>query len=118
MKLQLRQTSEVFYISTVYARCDALDRLELWKDLESLSDHSDVFWMVGGDFNVILDEAENLGGSQVTQQEMVDFATCVNICSLNEQKFYGSNYTQWNNRIEEDCIFKRLYRVLRNNEFM
>lgn len=84
MKLQLRQTSEVFYISTVYARCDALDRLELWKDLESLSDHSDVFWMVGGDFNVILDEAENLGGSQVTQQEMVDFATCVNICSLNE----------------------------------
>lgn len=73
--------------------------------------------MVGGDFNIILDESKKLGGLQVTQQEMVDFAAYVNVCSLSELKFYGSSYTLWNGQIEEDCIFKRLDRVLVNYEF-
>lgn len=74
--------------------------------------------MVGGDFNIIFDKAEKLGGLQVTQQEMVDFATCVNACSLTEVRFCESIYIWWNGRIEEDCIFKRLDKVLVNNKFL
>lgn len=48
----------------------------------------------------------------------MDFATYVNVCSLNELRFHDSSYTWWNGRIEEDCNFKRLDIVLVNNEFL
>uniref|UniRef100_A0A0V0ICB6 Putative ovule protein n=1 Tax=Solanum chacoense TaxID=4108 RepID=A0A0V0ICB6_SOLCH len=74
-------------------------------------------WLVGGDFNVILDESEKLGGLPVTQQEVEDFAQCINNCALTEIQFTGSLYTWWNGRIEEGCIFKRLDRVFGSIEF-
>ncbi|WMV59326.1 hypothetical protein MTR67_052711 [Solanum verrucosum] len=96
----------------------ALERLELWEDLENIADQSNNPWLVGGDFNTIVDESEKSGGLPVSQQEIVDFAHCISACSLNELKFVRSCYTWWNGRIENDCIFKRLDRVLGNNEFM
>lgn len=47
-----------FKITSVYARCNALKRLELWDELEALADNIEVPWLIGGDFNVILIEEE------------------------------------------------------------
>jgi len=118
MKYQLKGTDDKFTVTTVYARCSALERLELWEDLENIVDHTISPWLVGGDFNTIIDESEKLGGLLVTNQETADFASCISACSLNELKFVGSCYTWWNGRIEYDCIFKRLDRVFGNNDFM
>ncbi|KAH0666246.1 hypothetical protein KY285_027452 [Solanum tuberosum] len=118
MQFQLRDRDDCFRVTTVYARCSALERLELWEDLEHIAAQPSSPWLVGGDFNTIVDESEKLGGLPVTQHEMADFAACINVCALNELKFVGSCYTWWNGRIENDCIFKRLDRVLGNNEFM
>lgn len=74
--------------------------------------------MIDGDFNFILDASEILGGLPVTNNEIVNFAQCVNNCVLTELKFSGSKFTWWNGRIEEKCIFKRLDRVFGNIEFM
>lgn len=52
-------------ISAVYARCDALDRLELQENLESIAEENQMSWLVGGDFNVILNNEEKQGGSRV-----------------------------------------------------
>lgn len=49
--------------------------------------------LVGGDFNIIADESEKLGGLPVIQQETTDFVYCMNTCSLNEIRFTGSCYT-------------------------
>ncbi|KAH0700803.1 hypothetical protein KY290_015692 [Solanum tuberosum] len=68
-------------------------------------------WLVGGDFNTIVDETEKLGDFPVTQSETHDFIQCVNSCALTELRYMGSTYIWWNGRIEEDCIFKRLDRV-------
>ncbi|KAG5599687.1 hypothetical protein H5410_031057 [Solanum commersonii] len=65
----------------VYARCSAIERLELWEDLEFI--------------------AKKLGGLPVTQVETQDFTQCINACALNELKFRGSIFTWWNGRIEE-----------------
>ncbi|XP_049359160.1 uncharacterized protein LOC125823817 [Solanum verrucosum] len=105
-------------VTAVYARCNALDRLELWDELENISINSDISWIVGGDFNVVLDASEKLGGLPVTNIETVDFAHCVNVCALNEIKYTGSSYTWWNGRIEDECIFKRLDRVFGNLVFL
>ncbi|KAK4721761.1 hypothetical protein R3W88_011994 [Solanum pinnatisectum] len=86
-------------------------KLELWEELENIGEGGLVPWIIGGDFNVILNEEEKLGGLSFTQNEAMDFALFINNCGLSEIKFVGSKYTWWNGRIEEDCIFKRLDRV-------
>lgn len=62
-------------------------------------------WVIGGDFNVILDASEKLGGLRVTYHWTADFAQCISLCALTDLKFCGNNYTWWNGRIEEESIF-------------
>ncbi|KAH0642755.1 hypothetical protein KY289_033729 [Solanum tuberosum] len=50
----------------------ALERLELWEQLEEIAENSTISWLVGGDFNTIMDEDEKLGGLPVTQMEIAD----------------------------------------------
>lgn len=47
----------------------------------------------GGDFNVILNKEEKLGGQEFSQHEATDLATCINSCALTEVRFTGSKYT-------------------------
>lgn len=42
---------------------------------------------------------------------------CINICALMDVKFSGSKYTWWNGRINDECTFERLDRVLVNAKF-
>ncbi|XP_019240159.1 PREDICTED: uncharacterized protein LOC109220151 [Nicotiana attenuata] len=46
----------------VYAKCSAIERLELWDHLYYLASDMKLPWLVGGDFNVILHEDEKIGG--------------------------------------------------------
>ncbi|XP_019240205.1 PREDICTED: uncharacterized protein LOC109220196 [Nicotiana attenuata] len=46
----------------VYEKCSAMERLELWDHLNYLASDMKLTWLVGGDFNVILHEDENIGG--------------------------------------------------------
>lgn len=75
-------------------------------------------WIVGGDFNVILNEEEKMGSLEFEQYEVMDFAMCINSCTLMEVRYTGSNFTWRNGRVDEAYIFKRLDRVLVNNAFM
>ncbi|KAH0768990.1 hypothetical protein KY290_012971 [Solanum tuberosum] len=105
-------------VRAVYARCNALESLELWEELENIVAQHQHPWLIGGDFNVILNEEEKLRGLPFTQLEAQEFTQCINNCGLEELKFSGSRFTWWNGRIEEHCIFKRLDRVMGNQEFM
>lgn len=48
-------------ITLVYARCDIMERMELWEELEMLANDFALPWMVGGDFNVIRNVEEMRG---------------------------------------------------------
>lgn len=50
-----------------------MERLELWEELQSIIPDGDIPWIIGGDFNVILNEDEKLGGLTFDQQEALDF---------------------------------------------
>ncbi|KAG5570617.1 hypothetical protein H5410_060383 [Solanum commersonii] len=116
ISMKFEMGSSVFFITAVYARCTQLERLELWEELEQF-DPLNYPWIVGGDFNVILNEEEKLGGLEFTQMEAIDFAQCINTCALSEVRFSGSKFTWWNGRINDECIFERLDRVLVNDVF-
>ncbi|XP_075085064.1 uncharacterized protein LOC107831932 [Nicotiana tabacum] len=60
----------------VYAKCSAMERLDLWDYLYYLASDMELPWLVGEDFNVILHEDEKLGGLPVHPPEYEDFAFC------------------------------------------
>lgn len=95
-KFQHRGRDACFRETIVYARCNAIERLESWDDLEHIATKFSSPWLVGGDFNTILDKSEKLGGLLVTIMETTNFTACISACASNELKFVGSCYTWWN----------------------
>lgn len=59
--MKFSSNSKSVPISIVYARCSALEILELWDELQSVG-FSDISWIIRGDFNVILNKDEKMGG--------------------------------------------------------
>ncbi|XP_060212052.1 uncharacterized protein LOC132639628 [Lycium barbarum] len=70
--------------------------------------------MIGGDFNVVLNDVKKIGGIPILPQHVEDFAFCVNSCALEEIIFKGSLFTWWNGRARDDIIFERLDRMFIN----
>ncbi|XP_019252904.1 PREDICTED: uncharacterized protein LOC109231720 [Nicotiana attenuata] len=104
LKMTDTDSNKEFIITMVYAKCDAIERIELWDTLYSLASDMSLPWLVGGDFNVIWDEEEKFGGLPVHINEIDDFRHCISTCSLFDLGFKGSIFTWWNGRAEEDCI--------------
>lgn len=90
LTVRLTRYNTSVLVSAVYAKCSNEDRIDLWKDLEHIAEGSHTPWVMGGDFNVILREEENMRGLAFTQAEAADFAQCINNCALSEIKFTGS----------------------------
>ncbi|KAH0715027.1 hypothetical protein KY284_007932 [Solanum tuberosum] len=103
-----------FMVTMVYAKCTALERLCLWEDLYTIGLNFSLSWMVGGDFNVIMEEDEKIGGLPVYPQEYEDFALCINSYELFDLHFICNPFTWWNGKADGECIFKRLDRVVIN----
>lgn len=74
-------------------------------------------WIIGGDFNVVLNSEENLGGLPVIDADTDDFRSFIESCDLDQMNFKGSLFTWWNSRASDDIIFERLDRVLFNSDF-
>ncbi|XP_075082595.1 uncharacterized protein LOC142166874 [Nicotiana tabacum] len=66
----------------VYAKCDAIERIELWDSMYHLTSDMESPWLVGGYFNIILSEEEKYGRRPVYPSEVEDFAHCVDTCAL------------------------------------
>ncbi|XP_019257600.1 PREDICTED: uncharacterized protein LOC109235803 [Nicotiana attenuata] len=92
LRLFHTETHVELILTLVYAKCDAIERIELWDSLYAMAADMTSPWLVGGDFNVIWDE------------EVDDFRHCINTCSLSNLGFKGSIFTWWNGRSEEDCL--------------
>ncbi|XP_075111586.1 uncharacterized protein LOC107825614 [Nicotiana tabacum] len=117
LKLFHRVLGKHLIVTLVYAKCTALERIELWESLYHLASDMMIPWLVGGDFNVILSEEEKYGGLPVSNNEVADFAYCVDTCALYDVGFKGSLYTWWNGRSDDACIFKRIDRYLAIQQF-
>ncbi|XP_060210656.1 uncharacterized protein LOC132637608 [Lycium barbarum] len=92
VKLQFHDLNRDMVVTMVYAKCSDVERMQLW-------------------------DKEKIGGLPVLPQEYEDFAFCLNSCELHEMPFKGSTFTWWNGRAANDCIFKRLDRIVHNDTF-
>ncbi|XP_070039509.1 uncharacterized protein [Nicotiana tomentosiformis] len=90
LKVFHTETHVELILTLVYAKCDDVERIELWNSLYAMSSDMAVPWLVGGDFNVIWDEEEKFGGLSVSLNEVDDFRHCINTCNLSDLGFKGS----------------------------
>ncbi|XP_060182313.1 uncharacterized protein LOC132611975 [Lycium barbarum] len=115
LKLFLQDLNQHLITTLVYSKCSASERLELWEDIYHLSNTLSCSWLIGGDFNVVLNDEEKIGGNPIQPQDIEDFAFCINSCDLEEVNFKGSPFTWWNGRADEARIFERMDRMLVNS---
>lgn len=104
-------------VTLIYASTERANGVSLWDDLYDISSNMDYPWIVGGNQNVIWDEAERFGGLLVHYDEVEDLGHCLNICQLKDLVYSESIYTQWNGISDKACIFKRLDICLENQAF-
>ncbi|KAH0653162.1 hypothetical protein KY290_031451 [Solanum tuberosum] len=112
LKIHDSNMNKAFYATTVCTKCDSMQRVNLWEELYQLHNSSTLPWIISGDFNVVLNENEKIGGVPVQPADTEDFVNCIGSCDLTEVSYRGNPFTWWNGRVAEDCIFERLDRVL------
>ncbi|KAI3463157.1 hypothetical protein Pfo_019820 [Paulownia fortunei] len=101
-------------VTSVYAKCNASDRKELWDELKIIVDESDSKpWLVGGDFNVILDPHEKKGNSILNTTAMNDFRDMITYCGLIDAGYEGQYFTWTNKR-----VWERLDRILYSDAWL
>lgn len=98
------------------------ERKDLWEDLRR---HQDALmfkgkrWMLMGDYNEILEGEEHSGfeNSPRLPGGMRDFQDIVRHCKLLDMSYQGPRFT-WCNKREQGLIYKKLDRVLVNEEWI
>ncbi|OVA13862.1 Ribonuclease H domain [Macleaya cordata] len=87
-----------FFASFVYASCDGYERRALWADLSAIGTGISAPWILGGDFNVVSNLAERLGGRPAMGSNIEDFNEFVESNELVDGGYVGSKYTWCNNQ--------------------
>ncbi|KAL0283160.1 UNVERIFIED_CONTAM: hypothetical protein Sradi_7238500 [Sesamum radiatum] len=105
--------------TVVYGANDAISRRGLWQKLVLLANSiSDVPWIVGGDFNAVLDMSEVCGPSADIHLAMTEFRDCLLDTGLIHLPVQGERFS-WHNCSEGDrSLWKRLDRLLVNDVWL
>ncbi|XP_035544614.1 uncharacterized protein LOC118348003 [Juglans regia] len=103
-------------VSFVYMKCTQLDQRELWEQLVGCRAAGDP-WIVMGDFNIIREDRERVGGCPRAAQAMDDFNLCIDQCGLVELNYHGNPLSWCNGQEGIARKWVRLDRVLMNVAF-
>ncbi|KAL0427841.1 UNVERIFIED_CONTAM: hypothetical protein Slati_2958900 [Sesamum latifolium] len=103
----------------VYGPNDSIVRRELWQHLGMVSRSiSDEPWVVGCDFNTVLDMSKVCGASADIHVSMSEFRDCILDTGLIHLSMQGELFT-WHNCSEGDrSLWKRLDRLLVNDSWL
>ncbi|KAI9154057.1 hypothetical protein LWI28_020404 [Acer negundo] len=82
-------------VSFVYAKCSPVGRRGLWRDLEEVQVVEQP-WVVVGDFNIIRNDSERIGGNPRPLASMADFNDSLDRCGLLDLSS-GGNHMSWCN---------------------
>ncbi|XP_074278443.1 uncharacterized protein LOC141602034 [Silene latifolia] len=107
-----------FLYTLVYGFNKDKERESLWKSLVSIGKGVDSRWMVCGDFNILMDMNERIGGAEVQWHNVLPMKQMAANCDLTELKSIGAFFT-WNNKHENGSKFySKIDRVLINAEWL
>lgn len=118
-ELQHTKIPHKFISTFVYAKCRDHLRRPLWEKILHLSNRfSAQPWYVVGDFNVITNTDENLGGIPYNMKKILDFISVIEGCGLIDLGFARQKYIWSNNREIMFSVWKRLDRAMVNDKWL
>ncbi|XP_074277356.1 uncharacterized protein LOC141600993 [Silene latifolia] len=110
-------TCQVFHITFVYASNDARERDGLWSHLINIKPLVNK-WLILGDFNVIRDIFEKIGGTLPDLADIMDFNSCLYQCEVEDLTSSGCDFS-WNNKqLPESRVWTKLDRALANVQWL
>ncbi|XP_059288842.1 uncharacterized protein LOC132042262 [Lycium ferocissimum] len=115
-KIHNASNNSFIYLSVVYAKSRSRAREQLWDHMRAFASTISNPWMVCGDFNSILGPEEKLGGTAYKLSKSLNFIECLTDCGLVDMGYSGNAFTWCNERKMEDIIWKRLDRMVANDE--
>ncbi|KAL4311947.1 hypothetical protein GQ457_01G028250 [Hibiscus cannabinus] len=102
------------HITFVYASPTVRLRNLLWDQLEALSHGKDYLWLLGGDFNAILNSSERMGGSDKMDGVCRRFGEFLLQAQLMDLGFQGPSFT-WKRGLLHQRLDKCLANVVWQN---
>ncbi|KAL4291160.1 hypothetical protein GQ457_14G012080 [Hibiscus cannabinus] len=110
----VKNGTEEFFLSTVYAWNTGSERKRLWQHFEFLhtiiGDHP---WLAFGDFNVILNPDESSVPIHGSCRDIQDIRDCFQSIGLSDHAFSGPLFT-WSNHQEDNPLARKLDRDIVN----
>ncbi|XP_042962702.1 uncharacterized protein LOC122296976 [Carya illinoinensis] len=100
----------------VYAKCNPVERRLLWQEMEAMRDDRTPLLVVG-DFNIIREDRERIGGNPRSLSAMSEFNSCIHNCGLVEMTSYGGRMSWCNGHRCLSRSWARLDRGLLNLAF-
>lgn len=64
-------------VTLIYAKCDRVQRLDLWDSILSRANGNSDPWIIGGDLNLVVYASNKIGGLLVTYAETKEFKDCI-----------------------------------------
>ncbi|XP_070027616.1 uncharacterized protein [Nicotiana sylvestris] len=116
--VRVSPNKQPWFLSTIYASPYYQLRDILWNNLLNLHNTVSTSWLIGGDFNEILEAKERFGGLPINNRRTDNFANFINTCKLVDLGFQGSRYTWTNKRRHGYTILERLDRFLANYDWL
>ncbi|KAM3218187.1 hypothetical protein P3L10_022717 [Capsicum annuum] len=106
------------FINTfVYAKCRYYIRRPLWDNILQFSSFNKP-WSILGDFNIIIDIDEKLGGQMYIMNKNFEIIGVIEACGLTDLYFHGQKFTWCNHKSVNDRIYKRLDRAMVNDKWL
>ncbi|KAK8264561.1 hypothetical protein V6Z12_D12G118100 [Gossypium hirsutum] len=103
---------EVIRFTSFYGHPNPNLRHHAWDMLKKVKDKVNEGWIVGGDFNAILNNSEKEGGRRKPTNMMEDFWDILDVLNLSDVKTKNGWFTWTNNREGNGVIKERLDRFL------
>jgi hypothetical protein len=94
------------------------NKFNFWDSLSSVGKNFDVPWLCLGDFNVILDQSEKLGGRPFSNSSNDVFRSFMDQLGMIDLGFTGNPFTWSDNRQGKHLIKERLDRGLSSSQWI
>ncbi|XP_058776967.1 uncharacterized protein LOC131651319 [Vicia villosa] len=104
------------WLTAIYAANDINQRRILWRDIEGIHNSQQGSWMLIGDFNNVTRVQDRIGGKRVTQAEVQDLLSMMEVTDLCEMDGIGAPFT-WSNKQMETTIYSKIDKVLANTSW-
>lgn len=103
-------------VSSVYGWPENGQKFKTWEMINSLGRNNNLPWLIGGDFNEVLQDAEKKGGHPCEFYNLFAFRNCLDMNGFRDLGDVGHPYT-WSNNRTEGYIEERLDRCVASEEW-